>query len=115
MDTGAEVSAVPATRADRQGQPTYNLQAVNATRIATFGQRSLTMDFGLRRTFRWVFLVADVKHAIIVADFLRHFGLLVDMKHCHLRDATTHLSIHGITACMEMMTSTIPTPTSQTC
>lgn len=95
VDTGAEVSAVPVTRADRQGQPTYSLQAVNATRIATFGQRSLTMDFGLRRTFRWVFLVADVKHAIVGADFLRHFGLLVDMKYCCLRDATTHLSKHS--------------------
>ena len=46
--------------------------------IATYGIQSLTFNLGLRRTFHWVFLVADVTTPIIGADFLRHFDLLVD-------------------------------------
>lgn len=28
----------------------------------------------------WIFIVADVQKPILGANFLRHFGLLVDMK-----------------------------------
>ena len=32
------------------------------------------------RRFTWPFLLADVAMPIIGADFLRHFGLLVDLR-----------------------------------
>ena len=48
-------------------------------------------------SFRWVFVIADIKRPILGADFLRHFGLLVDMRHHRLSDVVTHLHIQGIT------------------
>lgn len=99
VDTGAEVSVLPATQAERKRpSKSLTLQAVNATPIATHGTRSLTVDLGLRRTFRWVFVVADVETPILGADFLSHFNLLVDMTHCRLVDAHTHLMIQGISS-----------------
>ena len=41
------------------------LQAVNNTPIPTFGTRSLTLNLGLRRTFRWVFIVAETSTPIL--------------------------------------------------
>lgn len=62
VDTGAQVSVVPPARSDtRDRQGYFNLQAVNNTDIATYDVCSLSLDLGLRRTFRWVFVIADVK------------------------------------------------------
>ena len=94
VDTGAEVSILPPSHAECKCSPT--LQAVNSSFIATYSTRSLTLDLGLRRTFHWVFVIADVERPILGADFLRHFHLLVDMKRTHLIDSTTQLRIQGI-------------------
>ena len=96
VDTGAEVSAVPRSHAQQkylcQGP---SLQAVNNTTIATFGTCSLTLDLGLRRTFRWVFIIADISKPILGADFLKHYGLLVDMRSKRLTDSLTQLKVQG--------------------
>ena len=61
-----QVSVVPLTKADRKCYQTgVTLQAANGASIATFGQRSLTLNLGLRRPFRWIFTIADVKHPIV--------------------------------------------------
>lgn len=100
VDTGAEVSVIPPTRTDRNNRHgNFSLQAVNNTSIATYGIRSLTLNLGLRRTFRWVFIIADVKQPILGADFLRHFGLLVDLRKCRLSDSVTHLHVFGLSSC----------------
>ena len=66
VDTGAEVSTIPPTKLDRQRGPAgLSLQAANGTQIPTFGTRSLTLNLGLRRPFRWLFIIADVKHPIL--------------------------------------------------
>jgi len=96
VDTGAEVSVVPPSPAERKHQNGFNLLAVNGSGIATYGKRSLTLNLGLRRTFRWVFIVADVHTPILGADFLRHYDLLVDMKQSRLVDAITQLRVQGI-------------------
>lgn len=99
VDTGAEVSIIPPSRTDQKHiQDNLSLQAVNNMSIVTYSTRSLTLN--LSRTFRWVFIIADVKKPILGADFLRTFGLLVDVKHCRLADAPTHLQVQGI-ACQE--------------
>lgn len=109
VDTGAEVSVVPAARLDRQRSPqTAPLQAANNSAINTYGQRSLTIDLGLRRTFRWVFVVADVRMAILGADFLTHFALSVDLRARRLVDTTTRMSIQGILAPPTYTTGTAP-------
>ena len=107
VDTGAEVSVLPVSQVDRQsGYMGPSLQAANGTTISTYGSRSLTLNLGLRRPFRWVFLVADVKHPILGADFLGHHGLLIDVRSKVLIDSQTKLQIgliythqhaHGLT------------------
>ena len=97
VDTGAEVSVLSPSRTERKfPKASLTLQAVNGSPIQTFGTGSLTLSLGLRRTFRWVFIVADVAQPILGADFLRHFNLLVDMKRSRLVDSTTELHIQGI-------------------
>ena len=82
INTGVEVSVVPTSRTERMHRQDYlSLQAVNGTSIPTFGNRSLTLDLGLRRTFRWIFFIADVKKPILRANFFRAYKLLVDMRH----------------------------------
>ena len=88
---------VPPSRTERKHQQdSLGLQAVNGTPIAIFGTRSLTLNLGLRRTFRWVFTVADVKIPILGADFLQHYGLLVNLRQYHLLDTLMHLNVQGI-------------------
>ncbi|GBM33186.1 hypothetical protein AVEN_83693-1 [Araneus ventricosus] len=64
----------------------------NGTRIATFGTKLLSLDLGLRRTLQWPFIVADVTKPIIGADFLQHFGLLMDLKKRCLIDPLTNFT-----------------------
>lgn len=77
---------------------TVRLHAVNGSAIPTFGEKSLTLDFNLRRSFQWVFIVASSKLAILGADFLHHFNLMVDMKRQRLIDSVTTLTVSGITS-----------------
>ena len=97
VDTGAEVSVIPSSASDHNHHKNnLNLQAVNNTSIATYGNRLLTLNIGLHRAFQWVFIVADVKNSIIGADFLRHYSILVDVAHNRLVDSLTQLQVQGI-------------------
>lgn len=95
IDTGADISVIPnsknlSTTLANLDQPLY---AANGTRIQTFGDTTLVLGLGLHRSFRWRFVIADVSQAIIGADFLQHFGLLVDFRNRKLTDALTQLSV----------------------
>ncbi len=71
IDSGADVSAITPNLADRQRPNSgFTLQAVNRTSIKSYGQRMLKHGLGLRRSFPHVFIIADVPHPIIGADFL---------------------------------------------
>ena len=99
IDTSAQVSVLPPTPQERKHpRSDLTLQAVNNTPIPTFGTRSHTLNLGLRRTFRWVFVVAETSTPILGADFLRTFRLLVDLKRIKLVDTTTSLVVQGIRA-----------------
>ena len=77
VDTGSEVSVILPTPADRRcSTDPRTLTAVNNTSIRTYGQRSLTLNLGLRRSLPWIFVIADVQKPILGADFLRHYGLM---------------------------------------
>ena len=96
VDTGADVSVLPPARADRKTISPLTLQAVNTSSIATFGERSMTIDIGLRRVYRWIFIIADIPTPILGADFLASFGLTVDVRQRTLSDTTTNLAIQGV-------------------
>lgn len=99
VDTGAAVSVIPPTREDRRLPMDHlSLKAANGTPIPTFGTRSLSLNLGLRRVFRWIFVIANVNKPILGADFLHHFGIMVDLQKGRLVDTNTHLQIQGIMA-----------------
>ncbi|GFW62266.1 hypothetical protein TNCV_4421531 [Trichonephila clavipes] len=96
IDTGADVSIIPLLTASRHLPPaSLQLFAANGTVISTYGQQLVTLDLGLRRVFRWPFIIAAVSQPIIGADFLRHYGLLVDICHGRLVDSLTKLQTQG--------------------
>ncbi|BHF59175.1 hypothetical protein SprV_0100213100 [Sparganum proliferum] len=98
VDTGAQISVVPPTPVDRRcPSPGLHLQAANCSPISTFGSRSLTLNISLRRSFSWIFVIADVPHANLDSDFLAEFDFLVDCRRSCLLDRTTGLSVRGLT------------------
>lgn len=115
VDTGAEVSVVPPLAQERNHPSLIRLQAANGTHIPTFGRRCLSLDLGLRRAFRWIFLIADVKMPILGADFLSHYHLTVDMSKRSLCDSLTSLyslghSCSSSTRAIRVLTPTVPSP-----
>ncbi|CAH8466172.1 unnamed protein product [Dicrocoelium dendriticum] len=98
IDTGAEVSVLPRGPHEVVSPSPTKLRAANGTPIATFGEKLLTLNLGLRRTFRWPFIIAAVPFAIIGIDFLQRFDLIVDAKRKKLIDSRTQLSVIGTSA-----------------
>nr|VZI07667.1 unnamed protein product [Spirometra erinaceieuropaei] len=99
VDSGAQISVVPTiAAAHRFPNPGLHLQAASCAPIPIFVTLSLTLNFGLRRSFTWVFVIADVPHALLGSDFLAEFDLLVDCRRARLLDRTTRLSVRGLTS-----------------
>ena len=94
VDTGADVSILPKSSCTgyKPYQSDRRLHAVNHSSIPTFGEKSVLLDLGLRRVFRWVFIVSAVSFPILGADFLYHFNLSVDLRQQRLSDNTTNCS-----------------------
>jgi len=95
VDTGAQVSVLPASAIQLQSSPNNNcslLRAANGTLIRSYGTRLVPLKFH-SRTLTWKFIIADVAKPIIGADFLSHFDLLVDLSRQRLVDASTFSSI----------------------
>ena len=110
VDTGAEVSIIPPSRIDHKcSQQNFKLQAVNNNFITTYCSRSLTLNLGLRRTFHWISIIADVQYPILGPDFLCSYSLLVDMIHNRLLDSLTQLKVQGID-----IQESLPSPTLRT-
>lgn len=97
VDTGADVSPLPSTHLDRrQNMKGASLLAAKRSVICSFGLHSLTLDLGLRRTFRWIFIVASVAHPVLGSKFLSFFNLSVHVRHrCLIYDSTL-LTVNGI-------------------
>lgn len=93
MDTGANVSVLPVSKYNRFASDSceYKLYAANGSVIKTFGTKIMTLDFSLRRPYKWLFIIAEVTQPILGADFLAHHGLIVDLKSRRLIDNLTKL------------------------
>jgi hypothetical protein len=64
------------------------LKGPGGQNIACWGEKQVEVVFSGRR-FRWLFLLAQVDFAILGADFLKHFGLVVDLAAGRLLDTVT--------------------------
>ena len=86
VDSGAEVSVLPASSEDRRsasnGKST-SLSAANGSSIPTFGKRSLSFQLSGTK-YEWSFILANVQRPILGADFLHATGLLIDVRHKRL-------------------------------
>ncbi|KRX36597.1 Retrovirus-related Pol polyprotein from transposon [Trichinella murrelli] len=99
VDTGSDVSVVlynAALRSQLHTADIPQLTAANGTRIDVVGSRELTVDLGFTRPMKWKFIVARIAQPILGADFLRHFNLLVDLKHQRLVDMTSWTFSNGL-------------------
>src|SRR5436190_680699 len=97
IDTGSDVSVYPRKMLrDKPLIQHYELFAANGSKILTYGTITLQPDFGLRRSFPWRFIIADIVQPIIGSDFLAHFHLLPDVHKMKLIDGKTGLSTRGI-------------------
>lgn len=101
IDSGSDLSIITPTLAQRysntgtQDNQRTKLYAANGTTIRTYGHQTLTISLKLRRAFTWRFIIADVNTPIIGADFLHHFGLLLDIRNRRLIDTNTNLFSNG--------------------
>ena len=94
VDTGAEVSVVPASPHERHDPASFrSLVAANGSPIKCYGTRQVTFTIGAQN-YTWDFLIAEVKRPLLGADFLRHSGLLVDVRGHRLISAQTFGSVH---------------------
>ncbi|XP_076659997.1 uncharacterized protein LOC143363272 [Halictus rubicundus] len=104
VDTGSDLCVFPRSRVSGARERTaYELYAANGSTITTYGSVRFALNFGLRRDFSWRFVIADVTTPIIGADFLSHYGLLVDMRAKKLIGGVTTLSAAGriVTCCAD--------------
>lgn len=94
IDSGSVISLVPRSACTWKLKPSsLTLHAANNSKICTYGEYPLNVNLGLRRDFRWSFIIADVSAAIIGADFLVHYGLLLDLRTQRLMDPLTQLQV----------------------
>ncbi|GFS62911.1 uncharacterized protein TNCV_2054041 [Trichonephila clavipes] len=65
IDTGSDVSTIPATKTQRQNNSQMTLSASNTSPIHVYTTQTLSLDLGLRRIFQWTFLVGNSRiHSI---------------------------------------------------
>lgn len=99
IDSGSDISCIPVPKRLNNESPSNYLYAANNSKIPVYGNKLLDLNIGLRRNFRWSFVIANVSCPIIGADFLRNFALLVDLSKFRLIDSVTGLSTKGELTC----------------
>ena len=99
IDSGAQVSILPNSVLKRTNPQHGALVAANDSPLTTYGttQANLQLD---GQTFPWTFTVADIPQAILGADFLAHYGMLVDLRHQKLILSSTQQSLPAYTAAL---------------
>ena len=97
VDSGADISILPRSFYKKARlNPLCQLRAANDSLISTYGDQVVTISLGFPRRFSHCFLVADVKHPILGADFLTRFGILIDLKNHRLLEAESRLSVAAV-------------------
>ncbi|GFQ66044.1 transposon Ty3-G Gag-Pol polyprotein [Trichonephila clavata] len=81
VDIGSNVSLIPANVYQKRNASQQTLFAANSSSINVYGQKTLNLNFNLRRDFMWTFLIADVSTPIVGADFLHYFELVPNLRH----------------------------------
>ena len=87
VDSGSAVTIEPAPLKARQGptDPNIHLVAANGSTIPSYGKRKRVFTFNNKK-YSWSVIQACVSRTMIGADFLRHYGLMVDVRNNRLLD-----------------------------
>lgn len=117
VDTGAELSIITPTLSQSKlpANSQSKLIAANGSPIPSYGIQRMEIDLGLRRKFKWNFVIAALPQPILGADFLRHFGLLVDVKRNKLIDAQTGVEASAFVQGPENVTGTSVSTIDRSC
>jgi transposase InsO family protein len=89
IDTGSSYSILPHRAKARPYGPT--LRAADGRRIRCWGQKAAEVKLG-GHSYRWQFLLADIRFPILGVDFLREFQLVVDVVGAQLLPRTAAAS-----------------------
>ena len=114
VDTGAFRSILPPSQ---DNNPTLQpssaaLVAANGTSIRTYGEQEVNIRLS-GQTYIWTFIIADVRHPLLGADFLSHYSLVVDVARHRLLNTDTHpylyasLTLKRTSTCSLQMTLTV--------
>lgn len=96
VDSGSDVYITPASRKYKlHGPSEFQLHAAPDRKSAHTVVSLFTTDRVLRRRSTWNFFLAYVTIAIIGADFLANFSVVVDLRNHQLIDGFTKLQIVG--------------------
>jgi hypothetical protein len=99
IDTGSAICVYPRKYISHQrARVNFDLYAADGSTIHTYWWLPLSLNLGLRREFTWRFVIADVTTPLIGADYLTHYGLLVDCRNKRLLDTVTTLKAPAQTA-----------------
>jgi len=84
----------PATFSDKNKSTAArpSLRAANGSTIKSYGTRNISLHLPIGK-FQWTVVIADVTEPLLGADFLAHFGLLVDVANRRLIQAETYASM----------------------
>ena len=93
VDSGADVSILPATFKNKAAPLIMQLTAANGSTIKSYGCIITDITFpNLRRCFKTRFIVAEVTEPLLGAEFFKDHKLLIDVSHRRLIDSETQLS-----------------------
>ena len=93
VDTDAFRSILPPLRDNSSIHPSSSqLVAANGTSIRTYGEQEVSIRLS-GRTYTWTFIIADVRHPLLGADFLSHFSLVVDVARHRLLNTDSFTSV----------------------
>ncbi|GFR33280.1 retrovirus-related Pol polyprotein from transposon opus [Trichonephila clavata] len=65
VGTGSDVSLIPANAYQKRNASQQTLFATDSSSINVYGQKTLTLNFNLRRDFMWTFLIAMSRAKIL--------------------------------------------------
>ncbi|KAL7289044.1 hypothetical protein TKK_0016998 [Trichogramma kaykai] len=74
----------------------FQLYAANLSPINADDNRTLKINLGHGKNFEWSFILADVPYAIMSADFMVKFALLIDLKSRCLQHSDNSILCRGV-------------------
>lgn len=102
-DTDSDISIIPASFSRKKKTFSMTLSAANTSSINVYGEKLLTLDFNLRKKFRYPFIIGDVSTSIIGAEFLCYYNVIPDFCNKKLVKSVTILASPG-----QLHTTSVP-------